>query len=78
MMQVHFGMKNYREGLREINLIFRLFIDHRRTIEAEYYRFREQALSNIIATISRSQNRDDLQFIESLLTEYFEEQVKVI
>lgn len=76
-MELHFATRNYQEGLREINLIFRLFIDHRRTVEAEYYRFREHALKNIITTMSRSKNRDDLVFIETLLSEYFEEQEKV-
>lgn len=30
VMEVHFGVRNYREGLREANLIFRLFLNHRR------------------------------------------------
>jgi tetratricopeptide (TPR) repeat protein len=77
VMQLHFSMKNYHEGLLEINLIFRNFIDNRRTIEAEYYRFREQALKSIITTMSHSKKQEDMVLMEGLLSEYYPEQERV-
>jgi hypothetical protein len=57
IIELLFMMRNNIEGLQEINLLFRLFIDSRRTVEAEYYRFRERALKHITATMSRSKKR---------------------
>jgi hypothetical protein len=71
-------MKNYREGLNEVNRIFRTFIDNRNTVQAEYYHFRERALKNIVAAMSHSKNNYDFVLIEGLLTEYYEEQGRLI
>jgi hypothetical protein len=59
IMETHFGTKKYHEGLKEINNIFRVFIDNRMTVQAEYYHFRERALKNIITTMSHARDRAD-------------------
>ncbi len=68
LMEIFFATNNYHEGLKQINTIFRHYIDNRNTVQAEYFLFRERALKNIIATMSKTKERNDLQLIEGILT----------